>query len=190
MSSAIIEIFHLIIQTTASVLVGACILRAYMIYIQLNMSASSGNPIGRFVLSATNWIVLPLRKAIPIVGRFDFSSVLAAYLFCLSELILFSLLVRFSVPSPLLLLSAVWTLMNITISLLTVLLIVHAVSSWVQANSLQAQFLNRLLSPLLRPFQKIIPLVGGIDFSPLFLLLSLQILKIIIGAFIAEAHLF
>lgn len=190
MSSALIEIFHLIIQTTASVLVGACVLRAYMIYIQLNMSSSSGNPIGKFVLTATNWIVLPLRKVIPIMGKFDLPSVLAAYLLCLIELILFSLLIRFSVPSPLLIINAVWTLFNIVLSLLTVLLIVHAVSSWVQANSPQAQFLNRLLNPLLRPFQKIIPLMGGVDFSPLLLLLFLQILKILIGVFIAEAHLF
>lgn len=42
------------------------------------------------------------------------------------------------------------------------------------------QFLNRLISPLLEPLRRRIPPVGGLDFSPLILIIGLQILDMVI----------
>lgn len=190
MSNAFIEIFHLIIQSATSLLVAACILRAYMIFIQLNMRSSSGNPIGQFVLNLTNWIVLPLRKIFPVVGKLDTSSILAAYLFCVAELILFSLIIRFNLPNQLLLLVALGELLKITFSVLTILLLIYTITSWLSANSANIHFLDRLLSPLLNPIRKFLPLIGGIDFSPMVLFLLIQIVKILINALIGESHSF
>lgn len=39
----------------------------------------------------------------------------------------------------------------------------------------------RLCAPVLRPFQRIIPLVGGVDLSPLAVLVLLQVAMIILG---------
>ena len=41
--------------------------------------------------------------------------------------------------------------------------------------------LNALLQPLLAPIRKIMPNTGSIDFSPLVLIIGLQILQIIVG---------
>ena len=52
------------------------------------------------------------------------------------------------------------------------LVIVYAILSWVQSDSPLVDVIDRLCAPLLRPFRKHIPLVGGIDLSPLALLVA------------------
>jgi YggT family protein len=68
------------------------------------------------------------------------------------------------------------------ISALTGLVIVYAVLSWVQTQSQLSDLLERLVAPVLMPIRKIVPLVGGIDLSPLALLVLLQIAAIVLGA--------
>ena len=62
---------------------------------------------------------------------------------------------------------ALFGLARVAVSGLIGLLIVYAVMSWVQARSPLADVIARLCEPILRPFRRIIPLVGGIDLSPL-----------------------
>ena len=56
------------------------------------------------------------------------------------------------------------------------LLLMYAVLSWVQPQSPAMGFLDRLISPVLLPFQRAIPRIGGIDLSALVLMLILQVL--------------
>ena len=53
-----------------------------------------------------------------------------------------------------------------------------------QNNDFLAAFynaINRLMEPVLRPIRKILPQTGAIDFSPLVLIIGLQILLIILA---------
>jgi YggT family protein len=54
------------------------------------------------------------------------------------------------------------------------------VLSWVQNDSPLADIIERLCAPLLRPIRRVIPLVGGIDLSPLVLLVLLQVLSMLL----------
>lgn len=45
--------------------------------------------------------------------------------------------------------------------------------------------LDRIVQPLLRPIQRMLPSMGGIDFSPLILLLLVQLLENIIVSLLA-----
>jgi YggT family protein len=44
-----------------------------------------GNPVGRFVFALTDWMVLPLRKVLPAIARWDTASLVAAYLIELAQ---------------------------------------------------------------------------------------------------------
>src|SRR5674476_1335940 len=87
------QIISLLLEVATAVLAGACLLRLYMQYLRIAMSARSGNPLGGFVFALTNWLVLPLRRVLPAIGRLDTSSLVAAYLF---ELLQFGLFWRLS----------------------------------------------------------------------------------------------
>jgi YggT family protein len=175
------QIFSLLLEVVAGVLGGACLLRLYMQYQRIPMSARSGNPLGRFVFALTDWLVLPLRRFVPSAGRWDLSSLLAAWLI---ELAMFSLLWAFtsfvaSYVSVLIL--AAFGVVRLVISGLTGLVIVYAVLSWVQSNTVLSDIIERLVAPFLAPIRRFVPLVGGVDLSPLVLLVLLQVAAIVLG---------
>ena len=76
---------------------------------------------------------------------------------------------------------ALFGLARVVVSGLMGLLIVYAVMSWVQARSPLSAVIARLCEPVLRPFRRVIPLMGGIDLSPLVVLVLLQVAMIVLG---------
>jgi YggT family protein len=63
-----------------------------------------------------------------------------------------------------------------------VAVLVHALLSWVAPGtySAGAQLLSRLCEPLLGPLRRIVPPIGGLDFSALFVLIGLQALQLLL----------
>ena len=57
-------------------------------------------------------------------------------------------------------------------------LILHVILSWVNPHSPIAPVLHSLARPILDPIQRIIPSMGGIDFSPMIAILLLQMLNV------------
>jgi YggT family protein len=169
------QITTFLLDVAAGLLGGACLLRLYM----QHQRVPFGNPVGRFVFALTNWIVLPLRKVLPGYKRWDFASLVAAYLFELAQFgILALMLGHGAAVVPVL---ALFGLIRLVISGAVGLTIVYAILSWVRADSPMTDVIDRLAAPLLRPFRRIIPLVGGFDLSPLALLVVLQVLAIIVA---------
>lgn len=176
------QIVSLLLEVVVGILSGACLLRLYMQYLRVPMSVRSGNPLGRFVFALTDWIVLPLRRVLPVVGALDTASLGAAFLLQLAEFALLWLLAGaggglFAVP-----VLALFGLLSMAISGMTVAVIVYAVLSWVPTSSVIGGVMARLVEPLLRPIRRVLPLVGGIDLSPLVLLLVLQVAAIVLGS--------
>jgi YggT family protein len=183
------QIISLLLEVVTGVLGGACLLRLYMQYQRIPMSARSGNPFGRFVFALTDWLVLPLRRVVPALGRWDLASLVAAYLLELTQFALLWLLAGaegglFAVP-----ILAVFGLLRLAISGMTGIVIVYAVLSWVSTRSVMADVIERLCAPFLTPIRRLLPLVGGIDLSPLVLLVLLQIGSIVLGALQGRALL-
>ncbi len=174
------QIIFFLLEVAASVFGGACLLRLYMQHQRIPMSANSGNPLGRFIFALTDWIVLPLRRVIPPVGRWDLASLIATWLI---ELLQFSILWLLQggaytyVAVPIL---AIFGVLRLIISGMTGLVIIYAVLSWVQARSAMADLIDRLVVPALGPIRRFVPLVGGIDLSPLVLLVLLQVFGIVL----------
>lgn len=177
-----LQIITFLSQIAAGLLVGLCLLRMYMQYHRVPLSARSGNPIGPLIFALTDWLVLPLRRVIPAIGRWDIASLVAALLIELLQYAVLWLLIG-SHGSPLLiLLMSVFGVLRLAVSGLSVLVIVYAVLSWVQTNApmMGMNLLARLVAPLLQPIRRVIPLVGGVDLSPLILLVLLQVLGIVL----------
>jgi YggT family protein len=172
------EILSFLLDIAAGLLGGACLLRLYM---QLQR-VPFGNPVGRFVFALTDWLVLPLRRVLRPVGRWDTASLVGVYLIELAQFGLLWLLMGRLSGLGVLPLLAVFGVLRLVISGLTGLVIVYAILSWVRADSPLVDVIDRLCAPLLRPFRRMIPLVGGIDLSPLALLVLLQVAAIVLGS--------
>ena len=72
-------------------------------------------------------------------------------------------------------------LAQLVVSALSALVLVLAIMSWVNPGSPMYSLTVRLCDPFLQPFQRVVPLIGGIDLSPLALLLVLQILGMLLS---------
>lgn len=177
------QILSFLLDVAAGLLGGACLLRLYM----QRQRVPFGNPVGRFVFALTDWLILPLRKVLPAVGRWDTASLVGAYLVELAQYaILWALVGRGA--GEMVFLLAVVGLLRLALSALTALVIVYAILSWVQTDSPMTDIIDRLCAPLLRPFRRLIPLVGGIDLSPLALLVLLQILSMLLTAAVGPRY--
>jgi len=181
-----LQIITFLLQIAAGLLVGLCLLRLYMQYHRVALSARSGNPIGPLIFALTDWLVLPLRRVLPSVGRWDTASLAAALLIELLQYILLWLLAGRHGSPAFILVMAVVGVVRLALSGLSVLVIVHAVLSWVQAHSPMMGLLARLVSPLLQPIRRVVPLVGGLDLSPLILLVLLQVASIVLESMLAS----
>jgi YggT family protein len=90
----------------------------------------------------------------------------------------------------------VW-LVNQVIGLIILLLIVQAVVSWLVAFNVinlshpfarqVVDFLNAVTEPMLRPLRRIVPRLGGVDLSPIVLILLLGFIRVFFNATIAQA---
>lgn len=171
------QIISFLLDVAAGLLGGACLLRLYMQYQRVPF----GNPVGRFVFALTDWLILPLRRVLPAMGRVDTASLVAVYLVELVQfggLWLVSGRVTGLEALPVL---ALFGVVRLVISALTGLVIVYAILSWVRADSPIVDVIDRLCAPLLRPWRRLIPLVGGIDLSPLAFLVVLQVASIVLA---------
>ena len=172
------QILAFLLDVAAGLLGGTCLLRLYMQYQRVPF----GNPVGRFVFALTDWIVLPLRRVLPAVRRVDTASLVAAYLFQLAQVAILWLVAGGAGDGWMVPLVALFELLRLAVSALTALVIVYAVLSWVNADSPMADVVDRLAAPLLRPWRRLIPLVGGIDLSPLAFRVALQVVAIVLSS--------
>ena len=170
------QMVSLVLDVVAGLLAGTCLLRLLM----QRQRISFHQPVGRFVFALSDWLVLPLRKVIPSVSAWDLSSLAGAWLIKLAHVSLLWLMSGVHASGLLLPWFSVLSLLQLVVSGLSALVLVYAVMSWVNPQSPLNDLVSKLVEPVLRPFRRMVPLVGGIDLSPLVLLLALQMVGIVL----------
>ena len=91
---------------------------------------------------------------------------------------------------------ALYQVIDLLLRLLTYLIIAQAILSWLVAfNVINTHndfvraflgFLDRITEPLYRPIRRILPDFGGIDFSPIVVLLLIYILRILLAGVVRD----
>jgi YggT family protein len=174
------QIVSMVLDLVVGVIGGACLLRLYMQQQRIPMSARAGNPIGPFLFAISDWIVLPLRRVLPGLAFLDLASLLAAYALELAQYSLLWLIQGMPYGYGAVAGLAGVGLLRLALSGMTAMVFIYALLSWVQSASPVSDLLDRLVAPLLAPIRRYLPLVGGVDLSPLALLLALQIAGLLI----------
>lgn len=138
------------------------------------------NPISQFVAKATNPLLMPLRRVIPGLMGIDLAALVLALALQWLLLQLIVILIAGGLANPLL--AIAWSaigLISMTLSIYFWGLIISIIASWVAPFSQHPALLliRQLVGPVMAPFQKLIPPIGGIDISPIFAFLVLNILN-------------
>ncbi|KGB02877.1 MULTISPECIES: YggT family protein [Leclercia] len=131
------------------------------------------NPFSQFVVKITQPIIGPLRRIIPPMGPIDSASLLVALVLCFIKAIVLFMVVSFQ---PIIWIAAVLILLKTIGLLIFWVLLLMAIMSWVSQGRSPVEFaLIQLADPLLRPIRNLLPSMGGIDFSPMILVLLLYV---------------
>ncbi|AJI95258.1 YGGT family protein [Yersinia ruckeri] len=137
------------------------------------------NPFSQFVVKITQPIIGPLRRMIPSLGPIDSASLLLAFLLMTIKYPLLLLIQGGGVSlSPYNLLFGVISLVKATGYLIFWVMIIRALMSWVsQGRSPMDYLLYQLTEPLMAPIRRILPAMGGIDFSGMVVILILYLIN-------------
>ncbi|ARB86354.1 MULTISPECIES: YggT family protein [Yersinia] len=137
------------------------------------------NPFSQFVVKITQPIVGPLRRIIPSMGPIDSASLLLAYLLMTIKFPLLLLIGSGAISlNPYNLLFGVIALFKAAGYLIFWVMIIRALMSWVsQGRSPMDYLLYQLTEPLMAPIRRILPAMGGIDFSAMIVILILYLIN-------------
>lgn len=169
------QILVFLVEVAVTLVGGACLLRFAMHARAMSMR----NPLGEFVQALTDWLVLPLRRLLPATVSWDAACLLAAWLLKLLQWAVLLAAMR-ALHWGLLPVLAALDVARLGITVAMVVIIAGVVLSWTQNRGLLAAVIQRLAEPLLAPFRRVLPLLGGIDLSPLLALVLLQVASIVL----------
>lgn len=171
---ALQDILLTIIGTIASLYI-VIILARFLLQL---VRASFYNPVSSFIVTATNPILIPLRKVIPGFFGVDVACLVMAFLFEFITIILLGF-ISFGdlVPIGTALLWSLIGLLSIVTNIYLFGILIMVVISWVapHSNNPAVGLIASIIEPLLKPIRRIIPPMGGMDFTPLIGSLALYI---------------
>ncbi len=141
------------------------------------------NPLVQFIIKATQPPVKFLRQFLPAMGRWDTATIVLLLLVTLAKIMIVGLIAG-AWPTGLLWLSLIAAeIFSLFIGIFTVSIIIEVILSWVTppgSYNPVAPLVERMNAPLLRPVRRLIPPLGGVDLSPLFVILGLQVLSMLV----------
>ncbi len=177
------QALQFLLETAFNLLTLALLMRFYMQALRVSFR----NPVGEFVVALTDWLVRPVRRVIPGLLGLDLASFIIAWgLQAVLMLVVYWLkgFVFASAPAiaaGIMLFLALLAIVKLNIYLVVFAVIVQVLFSWVNPYAPIAPLFNSLTRPFLRPFQKLIPPIGNVDLSPLFVLVLAQLALIFIA---------
>ena len=168
-----------LVSTITDLYVAAIMLRLLLQWVQ----ADFYNPLSQFLIKITNPVLVPARRLVPSIGKLDTASVVVMLLLEIIQLAIINQLGQSDFSMQFLLLFAVRKLLVTLLMTYFVLIIARVVVSWFANQSTHPliPLVYQLTEPVLRPFSRLIPPVGGIDLSPLFALIALRFLLLLLG---------
>ncbi len=146
--------------------------------------ADTNNPISQFIIRFTSPLVAPLSKLLPRVRSFNLACFVVLILLTMLKLFLTQLIFGVGFTNPLGL--AVWSvgeLIGNLISLLFVTILIQVIISWIQPHTYNPaiSLIFRINEPIMAPARRWIPAAGGLDFSPIIVIVMLMLLNILIS---------
>lgn len=177
-------------MTQALIFVVKTLTQLYLLLLLLRFwlpwfGADFRNPISQGILRITSPLVVPIRRFIPSVGRLDTATVLVAII--IEYLLLLVLLALRGASADVLsiALTAIFELAILSLNLMFFVILIRIILSWVSPGNYNpiTALLNNIAEPILRPFRRVIPPIGGLDISPIFAIVLLQAAVIILQSY-------
>lgn len=147
------------------------------------VNADFYNPVSQFLIRLTNPPLRYLRRFIPGYRGTDWSSIILMIAIQSVEVILVSLAAYGQVPALAgLLVSTLAQILHMLVYLFIIAVFVQVLISWINPGMYNPAtvILYRLTEPVLQRARQLLPPAGGLDFSPILVLVALQLIIILL----------
>ena len=174
------QVMHLLISSLAGLVLGLLWLRFLLQFLR----ADFYNPVAQQVERLTRPLLQPLRQMLPKLGRVDAAALLLIVVIKLAELsFTVSILQQEALSLLQLLVLTVFALASQLLYFYNGALILLVIMSWVVAaggyHPLYA-LVQEVTDPLCVPARRLLPAMGGLDFSIILVFLGLQVAEIVL----------
>lgn len=170
------QALYFIVSAVAQLVILAFLLRFWMPLLHVDFR----NPLAQVILRMTSPLIVPVRRVLPPAGRVDTATVVVLLSLQLLTVLLL-LLLRGQLDD--------WMQQPLSIGIVTVLelairslylfffvVLISVILSWVAPGTYHpvSAMVHAMSEPVLRPFRRLVPSLGGLDISPIFAIILLQ----------------
>jgi len=177
--SAIYFVIHTLLQLALFVMLARLLMQW--------SRADFRNSIAEAVVRLTNPLVLPLRRILPPIRKIDTATVVAVILVAVVEVGVSQALRGYYLETdPVLWVRAVaLEITNVLLYAYFYMILLYALLSMIAPGgySPMQSLLGSICEPVLRPFRRLIPPLGGLDLSPLWAGIAIQALLLLLPPF-------
>ena len=164
-----------VIETIFNLFILSALVRFWM----QALRAPARNPLAQFTMALTDFAVKPMRRLLPGFFKLDIASLAVAWgaevvLLAILSLLQGVELVNGAAISVILFLALV-KLLRFTVYIVMGAVLLQALLSWVNPYHPVAPFFEAMTRPFLKPFQRAIPPIGGVDITPVLVLIACQL---------------
>ncbi len=140
------------------------------------------NPLSQFIVKATTPLLNPLRRVIPGVSGIDIASLVLAWLVIAIEQLAILAISGGGFQPMAALLIAIPELISLAINVFLFAILIQVIISWINPGSYNPAIglIHSLTNPLLQPVRQRMPDLGGLDLSPMVVMLGLVILEMLL----------
>jgi YggT family protein len=166
------QALYFIIKTIAQLYLLVLLLRFWLPLFR----ADFRNPLAQGILRFTSPLIVPLRRLLPAIGRIDTSTILVTYVIQYLTILVLIAITGHSVTTVPILVTTLIELAILSLNLFFFVVLIKIILSWVAPTTYNhaTALLTTIAEPILRPFRRIIPPIGGLDISPIFAIILLQ----------------
>ena len=180
MSGSLIQALIFIIDVFAGLYLLLLLLRFLIPWLRIDFR----DPLAQGILKLTSPVVIPVRRFLPAIGRVDTATIVVAFVIQYLVVMIIFLLVGAPVVSALAIaVESVFRLLGLIVNIFMFGILLSIILSWIAPNSHNPAvgIVRAIADPVLRPFRRVIPPMGGFDISPIFALVALGVVRILLN---------
>lgn len=181
MTSGAINALIFIVQTLAQLYLIVLILRLIVPW----LGGSFQNPVAQAILKLTSPLIVPIRRILPPLGRLDTATLLVTFIVQYLMVLLIAAIRQFPTGILELSVTSAVKLLVLTLNVFVFAIFIRVILSWVNPGAYNplVALIDSLTEPVLRPFRRLLPSLGGIDLSPIFAIVLLTAAGIFLSSF-------
>jgi YggT family protein len=178
---------QILIDFAFGVLIALFVLRVMLQCVHANFY----NPVCQFLYKVTNPVLMPLRRVVPSWRRLDLAGVVIAWLLTVLKLALLYATLGIGLGLAGLALMALADLAGFVLMLYLGLILARVLIGFLATDTRHplVPLIVQLTNPVLKPIQRHVPAIGGLDFSPVIAWLVILLARVLIVQPLLDAGL-